>query len=110
MATQEPALTVICHEDGTGVLPRVWDHLIVSASMAISLLGGVNRRAGAVARRFLSAPVGLSFDDEFVGGGGEPVDGGLGEQASLIMASHSLGSRFEVSTVELLWWRATTSS
>jgi hypothetical protein len=24
---------------------------------------------------FLAAPVGLSFDDEFVGGGGEPVDG-----------------------------------
>ena len=29
---------------------------------------------------FLAAPVGLSFDDEFVGGGDEAVDGGLGEQ------------------------------
>src|SRR6516225_2344465 len=29
---------------------------------------------------FLAAPVGLAFDDEFVGGGGEPVDGGLGEE------------------------------
>jgi hypothetical protein len=27
---------------------------------------------------FLAAPVGLSFDDELVGGGDEPVDGGLG--------------------------------
>ena len=29
---------------------------------------------------FLAAPVGLAFDDQFVGGGGEAVDGGLGEQ------------------------------
>ena len=29
---------------------------------------------------FLAAPVGLAFDDQFVGGGDEPVDGGLGEQ------------------------------
>ena len=29
---------------------------------------------------FLAAPVGLAFDDQLVGGGGEPVDGGLGEQ------------------------------
>lgn len=28
----------------------------------------------------LAAAVGLSFDDEFVAGGHEPVDGGLGEQ------------------------------
>src|SRR3954454_16920296 len=28
----------------------------------------------------LSAPVGLAVDDEFVGGGLEPVDGGLGEE------------------------------
>jgi len=28
---------------------------------------------------FLAAPVGLAFDDEFVGGGDEAVDGGLGE-------------------------------
>ena len=28
----------------------------------------------------LAVPVGLAFDDEFVGGGGEAVDGGLGEE------------------------------
>ena len=36
--------------------------------------------AGVVDGWFLAAAVGLSFDDEFVGGGGKPVDGGLGEQ------------------------------
>ena len=29
---------------------------------------------------FLPAPVGLAVEDELVGGGLEPVDGGLGEQ------------------------------
>ncbi len=29
---------------------------------------------------FLAAPVGVSFEDEFVGGGLEPIDGGLGEE------------------------------
>src|SRR6266567_2833687 len=29
---------------------------------------------------FLAPPVGLAFDDQLVGGGDEPVDGGLGEQ------------------------------
>ena len=28
----------------------------------------------------LAAAVGVAFDDELVAGGGEPVDGGLGEQ------------------------------
>jgi hypothetical protein len=42
-----------------------------------SLLVFVNGHAVGVADGwFLAAPVGLSFDDEFVGGGGEPVDGG----------------------------------
>ena len=36
--------------------------------------------AGVVDGWFLAAAVGLSFDDEFVGGGDEAVDGGLGEQ------------------------------
>src|SRR6516162_2309979 len=41
----------------------------------------VNGQAAVVADGgFLAAPVGLSVDDEFVGGGDEPVDGGLGEQ------------------------------
>jgi hypothetical protein len=39
-------------------------------------LGGVARVEGG----FLAAPVGLAFDDEFPGGGLQPVDGGLGEQ------------------------------
>ena len=30
--------------------------------------------------RALAAAVGVAFDDEFVAGGGEPVDGGLGQQ------------------------------
>src|SRR5215469_17174339 len=48
--------------------------------MVVSVLL-VNGHAGSVADgRFLAATVGLSFDDEFVGGGDEPVDGGLGEQ------------------------------
>src|SRR5712691_4689817 len=40
----------------------------------------VNGHAGVVPvvdGWFLAAPVGLSSDDEFVGGAGEPVDGGL---------------------------------
>src|SRR5512135_3869947 len=50
--------------------------------MVFSLLV-VNGHACSVAGGdgwFLAAPVGLAFDDEFVGGGGEPVDGGLGQQ------------------------------
>jgi hypothetical protein len=41
---------------------------------------------------FLPAPVGLAVEDEFVGGGLEPVDGRLGEQGSAIRASHSTGT------------------
>src|SRR5215510_8702748 len=48
--------------------------------MVVSVLL-VNGHAGPVADGwFLAAPVGLSFDDQFVGGGDEAVDGGLGEQ------------------------------
>ncbi len=46
--------------------------------MVVSVLL-VNGHAVVVADGgFLAAPVGLAFDDEFVGGGGEAVDGGLG--------------------------------
>jgi hypothetical protein len=36
-------------------------------------------RSGWVADGALPLAVGVAFDDEFVAGGGEPVDGGLGE-------------------------------
>jgi len=48
--------------------------------MVVSFVFVNGHAAGGVDGWFLAAPVGLSFDDEFVGGGGEPVDGGLGEQ------------------------------
>jgi hypothetical protein len=46
------------------------------------VLSGRQRQAGwvVVDGWFLALPVGRSFDDEFVGGGDEPVDGGLGQQ------------------------------
>jgi hypothetical protein len=51
--------------------------------MVISFVG-VNGHAGLgvglVVCGSLAAAVGVSFDDEFVGGGGESVDGGLGQQ------------------------------
>lgn len=50
---------VICHEDGTTGWPVTMDHLFGSLGM----IGG--RQAG-VNRGFLSASVGLAFDDEFV--------------------------------------------
>ena len=34
--------------------------------------------------RALAAAVGVAFDDELVAGGGEPADGGLGEQRSVM--------------------------
>ena len=52
-------LRVICHEDGTTGWPVTMDHLFGSLGM----IGG--RQAG-VNRGFLSASVGLAFDDEFV--------------------------------------------
>ena len=48
--------------------------------MVVSFLVVNGLAGGVVDGWFLAAPVGLSFDDQFVGGGGEPVDGGLGEQ------------------------------
>src|SRR5580698_6755128 len=47
--------------------------------MAVSFLV-INGRAGGADGWFLAAAVGLAFDDELVGGGGEAVDGGLGEE------------------------------
>src|SRR6516165_8569862 len=40
----------------------------------------VNGLAVVVDGGFLPPPVGLAVDDEFVGGGDEPVDGGLGQE------------------------------
>lgn len=43
----------------------------------------------------LSSPVGLSFDDEFVAGGHESFDGGLGEQRVAHQTDPLRGVRFE---------------
>ena len=43
--------------------------------IVVSFLIVNGHAAGAVDGWFLAAAVGLSFDDEFVAGGGEPVDG-----------------------------------
>src|SRR5438045_4231591 len=48
--------------------------------MVVSFLFVNGGAGGAVDGWFLAAPAGLAFDDQFVGGGGEPVDRGLGEQ------------------------------
>lgn len=48
-------ITVICRREGTGVLPREWDRLVDSASIMISRLGGVKRRAGVSASGFLAS-------------------------------------------------------
>ena len=61
------AYVVICHGDGTTGSPegrnRCFSWGVVGSAVNCWLL---------------AAPVGLAFDDEFVGGGGEAVDGGLG--------------------------------
>ena len=77
--------------------------------MVVSFVFVNGHAAGVVDGWFLAAPVGLSFDEEFVGGGGKPVDGGLGEQGSAMMASHSSAVRLEVTTVEVRWWRSMQS-
>lgn len=56
------SLNVACQRDGTTLLPRVWDHLEVSVSIA-GLAFGV--KAGALVEA-VSLPVGGSFDDQGV--------------------------------------------
>ena len=68
--------------------------------MCLVVVGGL----GAVEGGLLAAPVGLALDDEFPGGGLQPVDRGLGEQGvgergqpligSPVRGDH--GGRFEV--------------
>jgi hypothetical protein len=48
--------------------------------MVVSFLFVNGLAVGAADCWFWAAPVGLTFDDQVVSGGGEPVDGGLGEQ------------------------------
>jgi len=48
--------------------------------IVVSFLVVNGQAAGVVDGWFLAAAVGLSFDDEFVGGGDQAVDGGLGEE------------------------------
>jgi hypothetical protein len=67
--------------------------------------GGSDVEAG-----FLVSAVGLAVEDEFVGSGMEPVDGGLGEEGVVHLADPLDGSRFEVKTVEAARWRSTMSS
>jgi hypothetical protein len=42
---------------------------------------------GVVDGWILAAPVGIAFDDQFVGGGGEPVNGGLGELCEVVISA-----------------------
>ena len=68
--------SVACQRDGTTSLPRAWDHLEVLVSMvglAFGVKAGVPVEVGSLS-------VGGAFDDQGVRAGGEPVDGGLGEQ------------------------------
>lgn len=58
---------VACQGDGTTRLPGGWDHL---GALLRMLVGGVWVKLGAGA-----LAVGRSFDDQGVGGGGQPVDG-----------------------------------
>ena len=60
--------------------------------------------------RFLPPTIGLALEDELVGGVGQPVDGALSAQGIDIVASHSSGSRLEVTTVERRWWRSSRMS
>jgi hypothetical protein len=73
---QSHADAVACQRDGTTSLPRAWDHLEVLVSivgLAFGVKAGVPVGVGSLS-------VGGAFDDEGVRAGGEPVDGGLGEQ------------------------------
>ena len=54
----------------------------------------------------LAAAVGVAFDDKLVAGGGEPVDGGLGQQRVGHEREPLLASRLEVTTVEARRWRS----
>ena len=59
---------------------------------------------------FLALPVGLAFDDEFVGGRLQPVHGGLGEEWIGHHGQDLGGSRLLVMMVEAVRWRSTISS
>ena len=58
---------VACQGDGTTRLPGGWDH---RGALLRMLVGGIWVKLGAGA-----LAVGRSFDDQGVGGGGQPVDG-----------------------------------
>src|SRR5579871_6815047 len=68
--------TVICQEHGTRVLPRPRDHL----GFAVSSWAGLRVSSSCRPCGALAFAVGLAFHDELVAGGGEPVDGGLGQE------------------------------
>jgi hypothetical protein len=55
-------VTVACQRDGTGLLPRVWDHLEVSVSI-VGVGVGVN---GAARGGVFPLSVGGAFDDQCV--------------------------------------------
>ena len=68
--------------DGTTRSPVAWDHFRGSVRSGDEMIAG---RAGGSSRfvgdgGLLALPVGLAVEDEFVGGGLEPVDRGLGEE------------------------------
>ena len=81
----------------------------VGGVMFAGLVVGGQGRVGGDAG-LLALAVGLAVEDEFVGGGLEPVDRDLGEERVGHQPSHSIGSRLEVTTVAAARWRSTISS
>ena len=77
---------VVRQLQGTGVAPATWDHFVrVVGRCADHGRPGVRGQGlvgsgGGGEGRFLSVSVAFALDDEFVGGGGVPVDSGLGEE------------------------------
>ena len=53
---------------------------VIVGGVMFAVLGWLVKAAG-VEGASLALPVGLAVEDEFVGGGLEPVDGGLGEES-----------------------------
>ena len=88
--------------DGTSGSPRPRDHL-AGLREHHGVAGAVSSTGGGGA---LAAAVGVAFDDKLVAGGGEPVDGGLGQQRVGHEREPLLASRLEVTTVEARRWRS----
>jgi len=76
--------------------------------MSTTCLGLGGLRPGE--RGLLATSVGLALDDEFPGGGLQPVDGGLGEQRVGERGQPLIRVRLEVMMVAVLRCRSTAIS